>query len=231
MAKREVYHEKNSAVIRDLILGGQDGLVNVLGIVLAVATATASKYIIFISGLAATFAESISMAAVVYTSAKAGKEYYHKKRKEIEAKVERNPKAGKIVLKEMFARCGLRGTMLNKAIQSVISDKKRLHEVWVAQEAVQTSEFKHPVRDAFVVGFAAIVGSVIPLIAFVFLPIGVAIWTTLGIATLTLFGSGAIKAKYTGADPFKSGLEMAIVGMTAAIAGYLIGVALGAIPL
>ena len=63
-------HESGSAVIRDIILGGQDGLVNVLGIVLAVAKATSSPYIILISGLAATFAESISMAAVAYTSAK-----------------------------------------------------------------------------------------------------------------------------------------------------------------
>lgn len=62
--------------LHDLILGGQDGLVNVLGIVLGVAAATASTRIILISGLAATFAESISMGAVAYTSAKAAREYY-----------------------------------------------------------------------------------------------------------------------------------------------------------
>jgi len=229
MPKKEDH--RGSAVIRDVILGGQDGLVNVLGIVLAIATATASKYIILITGLAATFAESISMAAVAYTSAKAGKEFYHKKRKEIEEKVKINPKAAHPVLKDLFAKCGLRGTMLNKAIQSVMRSKKTLHAVWIGQEAESIEEFEHPIRDAFVVGFSAIVGSLIPLIAFIFLPISVAIWTTIGVSTLTLFATGAIKANYTGTDAFKSGLEMAIVGMTAAIAGYLIGVALGALPL
>ena len=166
-----------SAIIRDVILGGQDGLVNVFGIVLAVAEATQSRYIIMISGLAATFAESISMAAVAYTSGRAGEEYYRKKRNSIK------------------------------------------------------EEFAHPVRDAFVVGFAAIIGSLIPLISFFFLPVDTAKWATIGICTLTLFGSGAIKGTYTGTNPWKSAVEMAVVGMTAAIAGYLIGAALGALPI
>lgn len=172
-------HNSGSAVIRDVILGGQDGLVNVLGIVLAVATATHSKYIILISGLAATFAESISMAAVAYTSAKAGTEYYRK--------------------------------------------RKFRHSMY--------EEFAHPLRDSFVVGLAAIVGSFVPLISFFFLPVRTAMWATLVIATVSLFVTGAVKAKFTGINPLKSGVEMAVIGMTAAIVGYLIGAALGALPL
>ncbi len=176
MPKKEV-HNGNSAIIRDIILGGQDGLVNVFGVVLAVAEATQSKYIIMISGLAAAFAESISMAAVAYTSGRAGEEYYRKTRNSI------------------------------------------------------SEEFAHPIRDAAIVGFAAIIGSFIPLIPFMLVPVQQAFWTTIGLSTLVLFGSGAIKAKYTGVSPLKSAIEMAVVGMTAAIAGYLIGAALGALPI
>ena len=42
MPKKEVSHN-GSAIIRDVILGGQDGLVNVFGVVLAVAEATQSR--------------------------------------------------------------------------------------------------------------------------------------------------------------------------------------------
>jgi VIT1/CCC1 family predicted Fe2+/Mn2+ transporter len=62
--------------LRNFILGWQDGLVNVLGIVLGVAIATASTQIVLLAGLVATFAESISMAAVAYTSSKAAKDFY-----------------------------------------------------------------------------------------------------------------------------------------------------------
>lgn len=229
--KREVNHSTGSAVIRDIILGGQDGLVNVLGIVLAVAEATNSRYIVLVSGLAATFAESISMAAVAYTSAKAGKEFYRKKRDEIEHKMKTNPKEARVVLKDMYEKCGLQGTLLNKAISTLIKDKKKLHETWVNMETEQAEEFEHPVRDALIVGWAAIIGSIIPLAAFMVLPVQTAVWTTLGISTLALFATGAMKAKFTGVEPFKSAVELALVGMTAAISGYLIGKALGVLPL
>ena len=78
MAKKKNNKLTAGDFVRDLVLGSQDGLVNILGIVLGVAIATDSTRIVLISGLAATFAESISMAAVAYTSSKAAKEYYAK---------------------------------------------------------------------------------------------------------------------------------------------------------
>ena len=47
--------------LKDAILGGQDGLVNVLGIVLGISVATQDLHIIFVGGLAATVAEYRSL--------------------------------------------------------------------------------------------------------------------------------------------------------------------------
>src|ERR1700744_6336781 len=60
-------HRRHS-VLADVILGAQDGLVNVLGVVLGVAAATDSVRIVVVAGLAAALADSTSMAAVAYTS-------------------------------------------------------------------------------------------------------------------------------------------------------------------
>src|SRR6202171_3571312 len=46
--------------LRDIILGGQDGLVNVLGLVLGVAAATAQLRIILAAAMAATFSQYIA---------------------------------------------------------------------------------------------------------------------------------------------------------------------------
>jgi predicted membrane protein (TIGR00267 family) len=225
-------HGSGSAIIRDLILGGQDGLVNVLGVVLAVAAATNSRYIILISGLAATFAESISMAAVAYTSSKAAKEYYEKQLAMEWEEVRTRPAEEIAEIKQIYAQRGFKGTMLNKVVQTITSNKKVWVDVMMKEElGLSPEEFAHPVRDAFVVGVAAIVGSFIPLIPYFLVPLNIAFWATLSISTLTLFISGAIKAKFTKIDPFKSAVEMAVIGMTAAIAGYLIGAALGALPI
>ncbi len=71
-------HEPHSqaGILREIILGSQDGLVNVLGLLLGVATATNEIRIILLSGFAALFAESISMMAVAYTSSKAASDHY-----------------------------------------------------------------------------------------------------------------------------------------------------------
>ena len=65
-------------LISDFILGSQDGLVNVLGVILGVAVASQDMRIILAGGLAATFAESISMGAVAYTSTIARRDHYLK---------------------------------------------------------------------------------------------------------------------------------------------------------
>src|SRR5436305_10293449 len=67
---------KQGSWLRDVILGGQDGLVNVLGIVLGVSAANGDTRILVAAALAATFAESISMGAVAYTSSLAERDYY-----------------------------------------------------------------------------------------------------------------------------------------------------------
>jgi predicted membrane protein (TIGR00267 family) len=159
--------------LHDLILGGQDGLVNVLGIVLGVAAATASTRIVLISGLAATFAESISMGAVAYTSAKAAKGYY--------LSVSKKP----------------------------------------------PKEYEDPLESGLIVGFSAVGGSLIPLLPFFFLPVAPSMWWAVVICAISLFIVGAVKAKITVGNWLKSGIEMTIIGMTAAIAGYLIGHLLG----
>src|SRR5690349_18620871 len=72
-------HRKASQ-LADIILGGQDGLVNVLGVILGVAAATSDTRIVLVAGLAATFAESVSMGAVAYTSRRAEADFYESER-------------------------------------------------------------------------------------------------------------------------------------------------------
>src|SRR5260221_8633491 len=88
--QRQEKHKKGNP-LRDAILGGQDGLVNALGIILGVTAASSDIKILIATVLAATIAESLSMGAVAYTSALSQKDYYEsEKNKEIE-EVEKFP--------------------------------------------------------------------------------------------------------------------------------------------
>src|SRR5471030_2053096 len=73
-ARRESHRQTNW--LRDVILGGQDGLVNILGIVLGVIAGGGTRTVLLAAGFAAAITESISMGAVGYTSRVADRDYY-----------------------------------------------------------------------------------------------------------------------------------------------------------
>jgi predicted membrane protein (TIGR00267 family) len=81
-----------------------------------------------------------------------------------------------------------------------------------------------------VVGLSALAGSFIPLLPFLFAPLSVAIPISLTFSALALFGVGAYKARITVGHPMKSGVQMAVIGIVSALAGYLIGAIFGAQP-
>src|SRR5437764_13087288 len=109
--------------LRDIILGGQDGLVNVLGLVLGVAAATAQLRIIVVAGLAATFSESIAMGGVAYTSALAERDYYLAQLAKERREVEELPEVETEEVREIFRDKGLEGDLLERVVQEITSDK------------------------------------------------------------------------------------------------------------
>ena len=220
------------AKLYDIILGGQDGVVNVLGIVLGVATATNDTRIVLISGLASTFAESLSMGAVAYTSAKAARDYYYSELQREEREIETMPAAERKEIRDIYANKGFKGIMLEKIVKHITSNKKRWVETMMAEELRMSPEnHAHPFRESLLVGFASLIGSLIPITPFFFAPVKQGIYVAVAFSVAVLFVTGAIKAKITVGKWWLSGIEMSLIGMTAALAGYGIGLLLGVAPL
>jgi len=218
----------HAGMLADIILGGQDGLVNVLGIVLGVASATSDKSIVLIAGMVATFAESISMAAVAYTSTRAEQDHYQSELRQERWEMEHLPEVETEEIRLIYMRKGLRGKELEAMVKSITSNKELWLSTMMTEElGLAPVDKSDPIKAAGVVGFSAIVGSVLPLAPFVIFSIGDAIVVSLLFSTIVLFAVGAYKAKITVGDWKKSGIEMAAIGMLAAISGYIIGKVLG----
>lgn len=218
---------KQASAISDIILGGQDGLVNVLGIILGVAAATGDAYIVLVAGLAATFAESVSMGAVAYTSTVADADYYESEREREYRHIKEVPNLEKEEIRSIYANKGFDGEMLNKIIDTITANQ----DVWVAvmmaeEHQLQPVNRKHALRSAIIVGVAAVIGSLIPLIPFLFIPITAAMVLSISLSAFVLFTVGVVKARMTVGHPGKSGIEMAAIGITSALVGYAVGVLL-----
>lgn len=226
--KNSISHKEghlSSFNLPEIILGGQDGLVNVLGVILGVAAATSDSKIVIVAGLAATFAESISMAAVAYTSKLAEADYYQSEYEREKWEIEHIPKGEEEEIRALYKSYGFKGKVLEDIVKTIISDKKLWLKVMMEQELKLTPvERKQAIPDAIIVGVSAITGSIIPLSVYLFFPIIPATILSLAISSLTLFVVGYYKAQKTLGRKFvKSGVEIMVIGIVSALVGYLIG--------
>src|SRR3989440_2923533 len=105
--------------LRDVILGGQDGLVNILGIILGVIAGGGSNTVLLAAGFAAAITESISMGAVGYTSSVAERDYYESERmREIE-EIETMPEAERQEVRDIYAAKGFAGGLLDRVVDTI----------------------------------------------------------------------------------------------------------------
>lgn len=218
---------RQASGLADIILGGQDGLVNVLGVILGVAAATSDAQIVLVAGLAATFAESISMGAVAYTSTLAESAFYESERAREYRHIARVPEVERQEIYEIYQNKGFGDELLDHIVETITANEDTWVQVMMAEEhQLSPVSRSHALRAALVVGFSAVVGSLIPLAPFIFLAVRSSIIVAVVISALALFLVGAYKARVTVGHPGRSGLEMALIGTVSALAGYLVGVLL-----
>src|SRR5438477_12001103 len=103
-------HRTNNS-LRDVILGGQDGLVNMLGISLGVIAAGGSTHVLIVTGLAAAITESISMGAVAYTSFGSDRDFYLAERDREQREIASQPDEERNEVREIYASKGFKGQL------------------------------------------------------------------------------------------------------------------------
>lgn len=210
--------------LSQMILGGQDGLVNVLGVLLGVAAASESTKIIIAVGLAATFAESIAMAAVAYTSKMAERDLYEGELRRERREIKEIPHLEEQEIRDIYRQKGFKGKLLAEIVKRVTSDEKIWLETMMREELQLTSLNKKQVlRGTVIVGVSSLIGSLIPLFPFFLLPVKMGIIFSFLFSAVALFLVGFYKSRLTIGKPLRGGIELLIIGLTAALIGYFIG--------
>ncbi|HEX9104553.1 MAG TPA: VIT1/CCC1 transporter family protein [Polyangia bacterium] len=215
---------RRTSQLADVILGGQDGVVNVLGVILGVAAATESTRVVLAGGLAAAIAESLSMAAVAYTSRRAEQGLYESEVARERRHIERVPELEAEEIRDIYRGKGFEGELLEQIVATITANKEVWLNVMLAEELRLTPvDTRQALRAAFTVGMAALVGSLLPLVPFFVVPVTPASWAATVIAAVTLFGVGAYKSITTVGHWLWAGIEMSAIGLTAAAAGWIVG--------
>jgi VIT1/CCC1 family predicted Fe2+/Mn2+ transporter len=141
--------------LRDVILGGQDGLVNILGIVLGVIAGGGSKTVLLAAGFAAAITESISMGAVGYTSTISERDYYQAEKAREAAEIDATPEAERQEIHDIYAAKGFAGNLLDQVVDTITANRDRWLDTMMDEELhlqpVQTPDI---LRSAVVITIA-----------------------------------------------------------------------------
>ena len=218
-----------AAFVRDVILGGQDGLVNVLGLVLGMAAATGNAHVVVTAGLAALLAESIAMAGVAFTSSGAERQLARANETTIQSERSMLRHVQSVRRQERMV-----ADSVPEEMRMVTEAEAQLEaDVWLARldqerTALRPVREARPIQAAMIVGVSTAIGSSVPLLAFVVLPITIAPFAALLAAAVVLGVAGIERAALTGGSGRRAAIEMLGIGLVSALAGYVIGVLLRA---
>jgi VIT1/CCC1 family predicted Fe2+/Mn2+ transporter len=217
--------------LSDFILGSQDGLVNVLGILLGVTAASSNLRIIYVATLAALGAEAISMGAVAYTSTAARRRFYLGEEERERREMREVPEVERAEVREVLSNWGYTDDALDRLLTAICENPKAMLEFMMAFELrLQPVDAEEPKRSGLTVFAATVVGSFVPIAPFLLFSANLhaAIYCSVILSGIVLFLIGRYEARTTNSSVWRSGLTMLIIGLAAGFAGFLIGHFLGA---
>jgi vacuolar iron transporter family protein len=210
--------------VREAIFGAQDGVTSILAVVSVVAAASRDTYTVLVAGVAATLAEVFSMAAGEYMSSRSQREIFLAQIASERAEVEDRPGEAQAEVAYMFERDGLTPEIAARVAAEIGRDKNVLLKTMVEKElGITVEEGGTPLQGAFILAMTFLVSSAVPLGPYFFVPVGTALWMSIGLSAVAMFGLGVLKARFTRANPIRSGLEIVALVAGAAIAGSFFG--------
>ena len=186
--------------------------------------AGSSRFVILMAGTASVCAGAFSMSAGAYLSSKAEKEIFdHELEKEAKF-VEQEPYLAQEGLLEALHREGL----AREACYRIVKLMHEQKSVFVAtfQEKVLglgSADVNNPVKGALVMALSFMLGGVLPLAPFAFLPLQWALMVAVALTGVALFGVGMFKGRLAGQPLGRSGFEFFVIALIATGLGYSVG--------
>jgi VIT1/CCC1 family predicted Fe2+/Mn2+ transporter len=222
--RRRPEQHRQTNWLRDVILGGQDGLVNILGIILGIIAGGGSNTVLLAAGFAAAITESISMGAVGYTSAVSQRDYYQAEQARESSEIDTMPEQERQEIRDIYAAKGFSGDLLERVVETITANRDRWLQTMMDEELhLQPVENVDILRSAVVITIATLIGHMIPLVPFLVLPRVPALITGIVLSAIVLFGVGLYSALTLVGSWWRSGLKMLVIGLGAAGIGFLIG--------
>jgi vacuolar iron transporter family protein len=221
-----IHHQKdtNSAKIREMVFGMEDGMVSTLGSVTGIAASIGDPFTIILAGIVIVSVESVSMAVGSYLSSKSVLSIEERKMSEEREELEKYPKEEEEELAQIYVKSGWSEDLSRDMAREAAQNKDLfLEEMALRELKIIPDNMENPIQNGTIMGFSYIVGGLIPLTPYFIFETGTSIVVSISVTVVSLFALGAYVAKYSKRNWLKSGMEMFALASVAAIIGYLVG--------
>jgi VIT1/CCC1 family predicted Fe2+/Mn2+ transporter len=224
----EPWHRAESGgFLRNVVYGFNDGLTANFGLVAGVigagTTAASVHDTIIVAGVAGLVADALSMGASGFLAAKSEQEVYAHEIAMERDEIALMPDIEREELALIYEAKGMDRESAQRIAAQVMSDPERGLAEKVRVELGIGEPHMSPLREGFVTGSATAVGALIPVFPFLFWEGATAITVSFVISMLSHWLVGAGRSVFTGRSVFRSGMDMFVVGLGVAIAGYFVG--------
>ena len=210
--------------IREVVFGGQDGLLSTMLLVTAVAASGASNTTVLISGLAGALAGMVSMATGAFLGSRSEQDVQRAEIAKEARELEEHPAEELAELVVLYQREGLSFSDAQGVAEHIAADKDLWLRTLVEKELGLSPDItSNPVKDALAMGAAFIVGAVIPIIPYFFIHDKVGIAVSVSATLVGLFVLGMGKGRIVQKSPVLQGLEILLIGAAAAGVGFGLG--------
>lgn len=229
----ESHGSRFGSSIREIVYGGNDGIVTTFAVVAGTAGADLPHNIVIILGLANLLADGLSMATGAYLSEKSQQAQRMRIRHEELQEIADHPELEREEVREYIASFGFEGKDLDRAVEIVTRDKENWVDVMMmAEHGYARDNTSSPLRDGIMTFCSFAVFGSIPLLPYFInidpghrFPVAVA-------STFTaLMLLGIARSIVTREKLWRGPLEIVFVGAIGAVAAYAVGVLLKSVGL
>jgi VIT1/CCC1 family predicted Fe2+/Mn2+ transporter len=215
--------------LRAAVMGANDGLVSNLSLVMGVAGATLAGSSVLIAGIAGLLAGSISMALGEWLSVQSSRELYENQLRTEAEEIESAPEEEAEELALIYEARGIPAQSARNLASQIMTNKETALDTLAREElGIDPAELGGSAWTAAITSFVLFaLGAIIPVAPFIFTGGMPAVFISIGLSALGLFGLGAAITLFTGKPVWKSGLRMVVFGLLAAAVTFGIGRLIG----
>ncbi len=212
--------------LRAAVLGANDGIVSIAGLVVGVASATSSHEVIFTAGMAGIIAGAISMAAGEYVSVSSARDTEKALLEEERIALRENPEHELEELAKIYEQKGLSKHTAH-VVATELSEKDAFAAHADVEFGIDPNNLTNPWHAALASAASFTLGAMIPLIAILLPASDLKVPVTFVAVLVALVLTGTISAKVGGANPFRATVRVVIGGALAMIATSIVGSMVG----